>query len=194
MLGELAAQWQQMMETLPRVEEETVAPESLANAIENMCKTRIDATGNRLRLKDGEPHGGFAREVAAWLLIRSTRAEKLIQRITSGTLTATEAWIDGRHAEDDKYVELDYELAAALANVAEGAARSTVVKVTQVEPSHGFRGMASTGLTAMRPSHRMTQLQRCNTYSRHPKDARTHRSELKEKLTAWSLTVAEYEH
>ena len=34
--------------------------------------------------------------------------------------------------------ELDYELAVALANVTEGAARSTVLKVTQVEPSRGF--------------------------------------------------------
>ena len=38
----------------------------------------------------------------------------------------------------NKYVELDYELAVALANVTEGAARSTVLKVTQVEASHGF--------------------------------------------------------
>ena len=45
---------------------------------------------------------------------------------------------DGCHAEDDKYVELDYELAVALANATEGAARSTVLKVTQVESSHGF--------------------------------------------------------
>ena len=58
--------------------------------------------------------------------------------IRSTRLRATEAWTDGRHAEDDKYVELDYELAVALAIVTEGAARSTVLKVTQVEPSHGF--------------------------------------------------------
>ena len=63
---------------------------------------------------------------------------KLIQRITNGTLRATEAWTDGRHAEDDKRVELDYELAVALANVTEGRARATVVKVTQTEPSRGF--------------------------------------------------------
>ena len=44
----------------------------------------------------------------------------------------------GRHAEDDKYVELDCEQAVTLANVTEGAARSTVLKVTHVEPSHGF--------------------------------------------------------
>ena len=76
-------------------------------------------------------------------------AEKWIQRITKGTLRATEAWTDGRHAEDDKHGELDYELAVALANATEGAARSTVLKVTQVEPSHrttqGYCGMASTG-------------------------------------------------
>ena len=65
-------------------------------------------------------------------------AGKLIQRITKGTLRATEVWTDGRHAEDDKCVELDYELAVSLAKMTDGAARSTVLKVTQVEPSHGF--------------------------------------------------------
>ena len=51
---------------------------NLANAVENMNRTRIDATGNRLRLKDGErlspkswsgssSLAGFARETAAWL-------------------------------------------------------------------------------------------------------------------------------
>ena len=65
-------------------------------------------------------------------------AGKLTQRITKGPLRATEAWTDGRHAEDDKHVELDCELALALATVTEGAARRTVLKVTQVEPSHGF--------------------------------------------------------
>ena len=52
-LVDLAAQWQQMMGTLQRVERETVSSQSLAN-IEKMSKTRVDATGNRLRLKDGE--------------------------------------------------------------------------------------------------------------------------------------------
>ena len=36
---------------------------------------------------------------------------------------------------DEKYVELDYELAVALANGTDGAARSTV---TQAEPSRGL--------------------------------------------------------
>ena len=39
------------------------------------------------------------------------------------------------HAEDEKYVELDYELLAVLANVTEGAARSTV---SQTKRGHGF--------------------------------------------------------
>ena len=65
------------------------------------------------------------------------KAGKLKQQITNGTLRATEAWTDG-HAVDDEYVDLDYELAVALANVTEGAARSSVLKVTQVEPCHGF--------------------------------------------------------
>ena len=61
-----------------------------------------------------------------------------MQQITKGTLRATEAWTAGRHSADDKCVELDCELAVALANVTEGAARSTALNVTQVEPSHGF--------------------------------------------------------
>ena len=42
--------------------------------------------------------GGFAREVAAWLgyIDPTHEAGKLIQRITKGTLRATEAWTDGR--------------------------------------------------------------------------------------------------
>ena len=55
-----------------------------------------------------------------------------------GKLRATEAWTDGRYAEDDKHVELDYELVVALAKETEGAARATVLKVAQTEPSHGF--------------------------------------------------------
>ena len=91
----LAAQWQQMMGTLQRVEQKAV--QSLVNAIESIGRTRTEATGGRLRLKDGErlhrkswsgstPIGGFAREVAAWLgYIDPTReAGKLIQRITKG--------------------------------------------------------------------------------------------------------------
>ena len=123
-----------------RVEQEAVSSQSLANTIES-----IGRTAGRLRLKDGErlypkswlgstPIGGFAREVAAWLekIDPTHEAGKLIQRITKGTLRATD------HAEDDKHVELDYELAVALANATEGAARATVLKITQTEPSHGF--------------------------------------------------------
>ena len=77
---------------------------------------------------------GFAREIAAWLEYVGPKNEagKHIQRITKGTLWATGAWTDSRHDEDDKFVELDYELAT------EGAARSTVPKVTQAEPCHAF--------------------------------------------------------
>ena len=82
----------------------------------------------------------FARDIAVWLGYVDPKHEagKLIQQITKGALRATEVWTDGRHAEDCKSVELDYELAVAFANATEGAARSTVVMVTQVEPSYGF--------------------------------------------------------
>ena len=77
-LGELAAQWQQMMRTLHQVEQETTSSQNSASAIENLSRTRSDAMGSRLRLKDGErlhwvswlgntTLRGFAREVAAWL-------------------------------------------------------------------------------------------------------------------------------
>ena len=115
-LGELAAQWQQMMRTLQRVEQEAVSSQSLANAIESIGRTRTEATAVRLRLKDGErlhpkswsggsPIGGFAREVAAWLGYVDPKHEA--GKLTKGTLRATEAWTDGRCAEDDKHVELD---------------------------------------------------------------------------------------
>ena len=82
---------------------------------------------------------GLARKFAAWLGYVDPKHEagKLIQRITKGTFRATEAWTDGRYAEDDKYVELDSELEVAVAKVTEGTARATVRKVTQTEPSHG---------------------------------------------------------
>ena len=54
------------------------------------------------------------------------------------TLRATEAWTNGRHAEDDKCVELDYEPAVALANSMGGTARAIVLNVTHMEPSHGI--------------------------------------------------------
>ena len=78
------------------------------------------------------------REIAAWLgyVFPKHEAGNLIQQITKGTLSATEAWTDGRHAEDDKHVELECELAVARANVTESAARSAVLKVTQVETTH----------------------------------------------------------
>ena len=112
----------------------------LASAIENMSEKRIDATGNRLRLKDGQRPEELVGQhttrrvctwVAAWLenVDPKHEAEKLIQRIAKWT---------PRAAENDKYAELDYELAVALATVREGAARSTLLKVTQVERSRGF--------------------------------------------------------
>ena len=89
-------------------------------------------------------------------------------------------------------MELDYELAVALVSATEGAARSTVLKVCQAEPSHGIvawqemvDGYAPKSLndpaTALQPA--LSTPTRC-------KDAK----ECKEKLTAWSLKVAEFEH
>ena len=116
----------------------------------------------------------------------------MIQRIAKGTLRATEAWTDGRHAEDDKHVELDYELALALANATEGAARATVLRITQTEPSHGFvawQALAD-GYAPKSSNDPAIALQPILATPKRCKDAK----ELKERLTAWSLQAAEYEH
>ena len=91
-LGELAAQWQQIMRTLQQVEQETTSSQNLAYAIENLSRTRSDATGSRLRLKDGErlypktwsgntPLGGLARRCWGYVDPKH-EAGKLLQRIT----------------------------------------------------------------------------------------------------------------
>ena len=182
MLGELA-QWQQMMGTLQRVEQEAVSSQSLANAIENIGRTPTDAIVSRLRRKDGER-----------LYPKSPKhvAGKLIRRITKGTLRATEAWTDGRRAEDYKHVELDCGLAVALANATEGAERATVLKITQTETSHGFvawQALAD-GYAPKSSNDPATALQPALATAKRCKDAK----ELKERLTARSWKVAEYEH
>ena len=71
------------------------------------------------------------RSLHGWKYVDPKHEEKeLILQIT-GTLRATEAWTDGRHAADDKYVELGCELALTLANVTEGAATFKVVDEAQ---------------------------------------------------------------
>ena len=79
----------------------------------------------------------------------------------------------------------------ALVNVTEGAARSTVLKITHVELCRGFAawqalvdGFApeSSNDPAIAPQPTLTTSKRC-------KDAK----ELKERFTARSLKVAEYE-
>ena len=166
----------------PRVEQEAVPAQTMTNAFENLSKARSDVTGSRLRLTDGErlhpkswsgntPHGGLARDVAARSGYVDPKHEpgELIQRITKGTPRATEAWTDGRNAED-KYVELDNELAAAPASVTEGAARATVLKVTQTEPSHGsVAGHPLVDGYATRPSRRTIQQGALQTILAMPK-------------------------
>ena len=77
----------------------------------------------------------------------------------------------------------------ALASVTEGAARSTVLKVTQVEPSHGFVAWQALvdGYAPKSSNDPATALQPILATSKRCKDA----EELKEKLTAWSLRVAD---
>ena len=65
---------------------------------------------------------GLALEVAAWLGYVDPKHEvgMLNPRMTKVTLRATEAWTDGRHAEDGKNVELNFEFVVALANATGG--------------------------------------------------------------------------
>ena len=112
-----------------------------------------------------------------------------MQQITKGTLRGTEAWTNGRHATDDKFVELDCEMAVALANVTEVQQGP---QFSQVEPSHGFVAwQAMVDVYAPKPStDPAVALQRILATSKRCKDAK----EWKERLTAWSLKVAECVH
>ena len=85
--------------------------------------------------------------------------------------------------------ELDHELAVALASVMEGAARSTVQKVTQVQPSHGLVAWLAVIDGCTPKSSNDPAIAQQPKLATH-KDAK----ELKEKLTPWSLKVAEYDH
>ena len=117
----------------------------------------------------------------------------MIQQITKGTLTAIEAWTDGRHPADDKFVELGYELAVALINATEGAARSTLLKVTQVEPRHKVMAWQALvdGYAPKSSNDPAVALQ--PTFAT-PNRFQGRKGKLKERLAAWSLKVAEYEH
>ena len=53
-LGEMATQWKHIMASLQRGEQETATIQNLANAIQDLNRTRIHPTANRLRLKDVE--------------------------------------------------------------------------------------------------------------------------------------------
>ena len=76
--------------------------------------------------------------------------------------------------------------------MAEGAARATVLKVTQTEPSHGFVTWQALvdGYAPKSSNDPAIALQPKPATPKRCKDAK----ELKERLTAWSLKVAEYEH
>ena len=103
-----------------------------------------------------------------------------------------EARTGGLHAADDKYVEVACKSAVALANATEGAGRSTVLKVTQVNPSHGFvaRQALVDGYASKSPKDPAFALQPTLATPKRCKDAK----ELRERPTAWSLKLAEFEH
>ena len=79
-----------------------------------------------------------------------------------------------------------------MANATEGAARATVLRITQTEPSHGFVAWQALvdGYAPKSSNDPAIALQPILATPKRCKDAK----ELKERLTAWSLKVAEYEH
>ena len=89
-------------------------------------------------------------------------------------------------------IDLDYELAVALANATEGAARATVLRITQTQPSHGLVAWPALvdGNAPKSSNDPAIALQPILATPKKCKDAQ----ELKERPTAWSLKVAEYEH
>ena len=84
------------------------------------------------------------------------------------------------------------ELAMALANATEGEARATVLRITQTERSHGFVAWQALvdGYAPKSSNDPAIELQPTLATPERCKDAK----ELKERRTAWSLKVAEYEH
>ena len=80
----------------------------------------------------------------------------------------------------------------ALANVTEGAARATVLRVTQMEPSHGFVAWQALvdGYAPKSSNNPAIALQPVLATPRRCKDEK----ESNERVAAWSLKVAEYEH
>ena len=74
----------------------------------------------------------------------------------------------------------------------EGAARATVMKVTQTEPSHGFVAWQALidGFAPKSSNDPAITLQPILATTKRCRDAK----ELKERLTTWSFKVAEYEH
>ena len=103
--------------------------------------------------------------------------------VTKGTLRATGRWTSGRHAADDKNVELDYELAVALATVTEGHSKV---------PSHWFVAWHAVVDGYVPKSSNDPATQRCSPILATPRwcwDAK----ELKDMLMAWALKVTEYD-
>ena len=108
---------------------------------ETVCNKRTERNCIRKAGQAAHLSQGFARETAAWLEYidpQHEAGELINQRITTGTVRVTEVWTDNRHDDDEQLVELDCEMAVTLTNVTEGAARTTVLTITQTEPSHRF--------------------------------------------------------
>ena len=80
----------------------------------------------------------------------------------------------------------------ALANATEGAARATVLRITQTEPSHGCVAWQALvdGYAPKSSNDPAIELQPIFATPKRCKDAK----ELKERLAAWSLKAVEYEH
>ena len=113
--------------------------------------------------------GWFACEVdARGYVALKHEAGQLIQRITKGTLRATEAWTDG-HAVDE-HDELDSEGSGT--GHCDGRCRSTFLKITRSQVTDSWHGKH--WLMVMRPCRSNDPASALQPL-RHPKDARTQR-------------------
>ena len=205
-LGELAAQWQQMMGTLQRVEQEAVSSQSLANANENIGRTRTDATGSgRLRLKD----------------LRTTLPKELVRQHTNWRLCTVEdaAWLgfidlahrgwkansaDHRGRSEGRELTVDMlksdnacraglRACCGLGQRDRRRSKSYVLRITQTEPSLGFVAWHALGdgYAPKSSNEPAKALQPVLATPKRCKDAK----ELKEMASSdGHVKVAEYEH
>ena len=133
-----------------------------------------------------------ARSPHGWGTCRSEARGWKADSADHEELRAAEAWTDGRYAEDGKHVELDYELAVAPGQRDRRRSKSHGPEDHSNGAKSRVRGVASIGrrLCAQVVERPGDSAAAETSDTQGCKEAK----EVKEGLTTWSLTVAEYEH